>query len=247
MSKFYVYVHSRLNTGEPFYVGKGCAYRWASRHTRTAHWRNIVAKDGGFHNSFIARDLDEDLAFLVEVEMIDKLRRLGVRLANASNGGEGPSGMKLSDETKKKLSIINVGRKHSAETRAKMSEARVGKSGLWMRGRTPSAETRLKLSVAGVGRISTAVTKQKLRDNFLGRPLDEATKQKISEALRGRVSPKKGRPGKPHSEETRRRMSEAHLGRKPSPESIEKLRESQRVRWAKRKQMLELVLEKFSS
>lgn len=47
-----------------------------------------------------------------------------------------------------------------------------------------------------------------------------AVRQKMSKAIKGRVSPMKG---KHHTEETKRKIAEAHTGRKASPEIREKL------------------------
>ena len=45
-SNYYVYVHYRLDTGNPFYVGKGTKYRASCRQDRNKYWHNIVNKYG---------------------------------------------------------------------------------------------------------------------------------------------------------------------------------------------------------
>jgi len=192
-SDFYIYVHSRLSSGEPFYIGKGRGKRCGSGYRRNPHWKNVVAKDGGFYTSFIACDLDEDFAFLIEMEAIDKLRRLGTRLTNITNGGEGHSGQAPSAETRRKLSeslkankyIRTVpsrkGGVHSEESRRKMSKSgrlkvftdehrkniSVGLLGnSWNKGRKngpPSEETRKKIAAAHIGLKASAETLDKLR------------------------------------------------------------------------------------
>jgi hypothetical protein len=87
---FYVYVHTRADTGVPFYVGKGKGDRADSRHSRNPHWRNIEKKHG-MRVSIIASGLDEELAFLAEIELIDRYRRIGVQLSNQTIGGDGVS------------------------------------------------------------------------------------------------------------------------------------------------------------
>lgn len=54
---------------------------------------------------------------------------------NLANGGNGIGA--VSEETKRKLSKINKGRKLSEETKRKMSETRKGKSAYWNIGRIP--------------------------------------------------------------------------------------------------------------
>jgi hypothetical protein len=77
----------------------------------------------------VVKNVDEELAFLVEMECIDQLKKLGVNLCNMTNGGEGASGSKRSQETKNKLSAIRknlpnsmLGKKHKTESRKKQSE-----------------------------------------------------------------------------------------------------------------------------
>lgn len=125
---FYVYVHHRVDTGVPFYVGKGHGDRAWRTNSRNQHWRNIVAKTGAFDVELILQDVDEELAFLVEVEAIDRLRRTGVRLANVTNGGEGVSGLrrKQSAEEIAKRALANTGRKRSLEQRSRIAAAKAG-------------------------------------------------------------------------------------------------------------------------
>ena len=87
---FYIYAHHRNDSGALFYVGKGTGKRaWTIRSSgRNPHWQNIVRKHGRTVR-IVADGLDEELAFLGEVELIDKLRRLGADLTNTTEGGEG--------------------------------------------------------------------------------------------------------------------------------------------------------------
>lgn len=82
----------------------------------------------------------------------------------------------------------NKGKKHSDETRRKMSEVRKGKPA-WNKGLHHSEET-----------------KQKISEVLKGRTLSEEQKARISEAAKGNQNFK----GKHHSEETRQRISEAN-------------------------------------
>lgn len=87
-SDFYVYAHTRNDTGAIFYVGKGRGDRACLKKGRSEHWRRIEQKHGRTV-LMLAEGLDEELAFLVEQEAIDKLRMIGVQLVNMTDGGEG--------------------------------------------------------------------------------------------------------------------------------------------------------------
>jgi hypothetical protein len=86
---FYIYEHTRKDTGLPFYVGKGKGYRSASKQNRNVYWKRVVAKAGGYEIRYVAKNLDEELAYLCEQERIDQLKRLGIKLTNLTVGGEG--------------------------------------------------------------------------------------------------------------------------------------------------------------
>lgn len=86
---FYVYEHIRNDTNAIFYVGKGKKERAYRINNRNEYWNNIVNKCNGFTVRFVVKDLDEELAYLVEEERIDQLKRLGIKLANINAGGAG--------------------------------------------------------------------------------------------------------------------------------------------------------------
>lgn len=121
-SKFYVYEHIKADTKDVFYVGKGCRSRATQKDNRNKFWHNIVNKHG-FEVRFVAKNLDEELAFLVEEERIDQLKRIGIKLCNLTNGGEGSSGLVLSDEVKQLVSKRFKGKKLTEEHRKKCSDA----------------------------------------------------------------------------------------------------------------------------
>lgn len=191
-NSFYVYVHSRLSSGEPFYVGKGAGQRVYEHRGRSEHWKRIVAKDGGRYITFVARNLNEEFALLLECELIDHYRRFGVKLCNQTDGGDGMSGYrmtpeqranqsraqrghknnpgrKLSDETKAKLSLLKKskpGRKQSDEEKQMRREKMLGNK--WALGQIVSAETRALLSSQRKGKQFT-----------LGHKLTEEHKAKV--------------------------------------------------------------------
>jgi FMN phosphatase YigB (HAD superfamily) len=135
---YYVYEHYKPSSNIPFYVGKGKLKRAYSILGRNKYWQRIVAKYKGFEVKFIAKDIDEELAFLVEEERIDQLKKLNIKLCNMTNGGEGPSGFKLPKQALKKLSKIHKGKPKSQDWKNKVSLANTGKV------RTPEMKQRMK-------------------------------------------------------------------------------------------------------
>jgi hypothetical protein len=132
---YYIYQHRSADTNEIFYVGKGKDKRFCDKNKRGRYWKHYVAKHG-FVPEIIKDGLDEELAFLAEMECIDVYRRRGIKLINLTDGGEGCSGysMKHSEEQKAKWSIERKGTpsprkgvKLLDSTKEKISLARAGK------------------------------------------------------------------------------------------------------------------------
>ena len=137
-NNYYVYEHIRPDTMQVFYVGKGKGKRITIGKNgggeRNKHWHHIVNKASGFISRKIVENVDEELAFLAEQERIDQLKRLGVKLCNMTDGGEGASGTIVSKETREKMSKIHKGKTISDEQKKKMSESlkKVVKSKEWV-------------------------------------------------------------------------------------------------------------------
>lgn len=101
---FYVYEHIRPDTGAVFYVGKGSKKRAFNKFRNNPYWNNVVNKAGGFTVSFVATELDEELALLVEQERIDQLKKLKIVLTNVTDGGGGTAGLKHTEKARKGMS-----------------------------------------------------------------------------------------------------------------------------------------------
>lgn len=128
-------------------------------------------------------------------------------------------GVKMSDKQKKILSEINKGKKLSDETKQKISLGNIGKSknkgvlksdetkqkiSMSCSGKTFSEETKIKLSNKRKLRVITEETKLKISKSHNGKIISEKTKLKMSESA-------KKRKRKPHSEETKQKIREARL------------------------------------
>ena len=135
INRFYTYIYKRPD-GTPFYVGKGTGDRYL-RHLNKAKKQikskliviriiQKILKNG--QEPIIEKlidNVDEELAFFIEQECIDKFGRINNNtgiLANLTDGGEGSSGYKCSKKTKEKLRAANIGKKLSIEHKNKISK-----------------------------------------------------------------------------------------------------------------------------
>lgn len=110
---------------------------------------------------------------------------------NLTFGGEGVRGWKMSPERLEKNRLMSLGRKHTDETKRKISEAHKGSK------HTPEQN-------------------EANRQRRLGKKLSEETKRKISITSKGRPSHNKGNK---LSEKTRNRMSKSRTGSKRNEKS----------------------------
>jgi len=121
--KYYVYTHSRNDDNSYFYVGKGTGKRAWSKYDRNNLWHKIVKKHGytvkieGYFD-------DEEQAFWYEKYLISVFRNREYKLANFTDGGDGVSGYKHTEETRKKLSEISKEKYSNEEYAKKMAQIR---------------------------------------------------------------------------------------------------------------------------
>lgn len=109
----YVYRHIRLDTGTPFYVGKGSGTRaWCNNRNR--YWKNIV-KLTNYKIEIITNNLDDSSAFNLEAKLIKLYRSFGYCEANLADGGLGGNSGKTRIKTLeecRKISLAKQGGKH---------------------------------------------------------------------------------------------------------------------------------------
>jgi len=132
MSTIYgAYLHCRPD-GTPFYVGKGTVTRMNRMCTRNPYHTNITDKHGrGNILKGFMECSTEQIAFDLEMGIIKCLKRMGVRLANMSDGGEGPSGITAWNKGLKGVMPTpwnKGGAEYSDAIRKKMSDSRKGRS-----------------------------------------------------------------------------------------------------------------------
>lgn len=134
---YYVYAYLRTKdsdtalSGTPYYIGYG-----KNRRAFDKHHKIPVPKDKS-KIVFLYENLSQQEAKELEIQTISKYGRkdkgTGI-LLNLTDGGEGVSGMIHSDNTKELMSQKKIGennnffgKKHSEETRKRMSLAKKGK------------------------------------------------------------------------------------------------------------------------
>ncbi|HUS51673.1 MAG TPA: NUMOD3 domain-containing DNA-binding protein [Candidatus Paceibacterota bacterium] len=96
------------------------------------------------------------------------------KIAKEKEFGKWMNGKKLSEKTKRKISLANKGKKHSKETKKKMSIA--------SKGRKHSEETKRKMSIAKKGNHNSRGTEFKKGHKFTH---SQETKEKIRNKLKG--------------------------------------------------------------
>ena len=114
---FYVYLHRRKTDNSIFYVGKGKLYRAWTKNGRSDYWHNTVNKYG-YTVEILFDSLTEFEALQSEIDIIEECTYFGFNLINLTKGGQGLSGLKLSDITKKKIGDANRGLKRTEEQKS---------------------------------------------------------------------------------------------------------------------------------
>jgi group I intron endonuclease len=135
----------------------------------------------GFENfefSIICACKKEELSEL-ECKYIKDHNSFGKNGYNMTSGGEGRRDCKISEETKRKISLAGKGRVPSEETRKKLSLANMGhklteetkaKIRKTLTGKKLPSQQIEKIKVALSKRIIKDSTREKLRNNMLGKP-----------------------------------------------------------------------------
>lgn len=152
----YVYRHIRLDKNEPFYIGIGndTYYRRSRNKSRRNNlWKKIVSKTE-YEIEILFDNISYEFAQKKEIEFISLYGRINKgtgTLANLTDGGESLIGLvktkehidkirntlkgrKLPDTHRKNISLGQIGRIHSEESKLKMSISKKGKRNLLIAG-----------------------------------------------------------------------------------------------------------------
>lgn len=124
MKPIFVYVDKKLDSGEPFYIGKGNQTR-VNSFKRNKVWHRIALKHG-IIREVVLGTYDNAFALEEEIRLIDEfkthVRHAG---ANLTDGGEGTLGWDPTSNTRQRMRNAKLGRKFSDSHRNSMSLAHV--------------------------------------------------------------------------------------------------------------------------
>lgn len=191
--EYYIYEWIRLDTNEPFYVGKGKDNR-AYDNKKNKHFMDIVNYCSKNNVEVCVHILDDNLnettAYELEVWYIhDYIINFGFNMANKSWGGEGGDIVSMMSIEEKKLYS------------KKMSESLKGKN-------TGARSQEVKDKISRI-RIENGLSKGENNPMYRKDVKDFMDEASI---LRWKANISKSNIGKTHSEETKIKMSKARYG-----------------------------------
>lgn len=181
---------------EPIYIGKGKGNRPKRHFTLYKMYNNrfysklqSIIEDGYKPEFVILNDnLSEEESFIQEVYFIDLIGRKenGGTLTNLSDGGEGQSGYKFTDDVKSKMSADRTG------------------EGNGMFGKSHSDESKIKISLSKKG--STSNKKGKTLIQMYGKEKADEMINKLSNMASNRTGDKNSMFGRKHREDSINKM-----------------------------------------
>jgi len=156
MNNYYVYEWIRLDTNEPFYVGKGSGDRWKSMKRGNNHHFNNIVKSIPVSVNILHNDLEESTAFEYECWYINEYKYVnGYDIVNLTDGGDSPphgSGDKNN----------NYGNKWTLEQKLKASK-RIKESEVYLGTNNPRAT---KIMCVETGEIFSLIKDAAMKHNM---------------------------------------------------------------------------------
>jgi hypothetical protein len=160
----YIYAFRDPRTGEARYVGVACDMRKRFAHhkhlalhgdqTHKATWLRSLFAEGLIPDVDILEVVPADAWMEAERKWISHFRAEGCDLTNLTDGGEGTTGHRATEETRARQRAAHVGRPKSEAHKAAIAAAR--------KGHVKSAEHRARLSAALKGRVPVAANTARL-------------------------------------------------------------------------------------
>jgi hypothetical protein len=236
--KFYTYIHTRLDSGMVFYIGKGKGDRAFSAKGRNQRW-NRTAKKHGWEARIHAHFIEEADAFENEKTLISLYRELNHPLCNMSDGGEGASGVIPSAETRKKIGDASRGKPRpphviailrAANTGIKRTPEQIRANSEYRKGKKLNPETVKKIAAANTGQKRSEDARKNMSEAAKQRGISAETLMKAHLATRGMKRSKEfcakvtaALTGRPVSKETRDKIRSRHIGRVIPKETRDKI------------------------
>lgn len=174
--------------------------------THLGNWLRILVANGTKPAMVVLREVSVEQWKMAEERYICLARGLGMRLVNATDGGEG---ITMTPEIRSKISASRRGQKVSPETRAKIGASLTGELNYLFR-RKLTSETRAKISASMTGPLH----------HMFGKKQSPETIAKRVAKMTGALNPMFG---KKQSPETLVKRSAAMTGKKHSPETCAKI------------------------
>ena len=168
MNKFYVYAHFKPGESTPFYIGKGFGYRAYKKTGRATRWKNYVNKYGDPDVKLLYENLSEDEALKKETELIQQFGRIDNGtgpLINQTDGGDGVTGLRHSDEIKEVISKFSKERNADPQFRQYMRERHSGKNNPNYGGKHMTDEVKKRLSEKAKNRYKSDEERKKISES----------------------------------------------------------------------------------
>ena len=168
-SGIYKITVERLDRPNLFYVGqaKDLRFRFYSHTYFLRHGKHVNKKLQRAYNKYGKDKCKFDILLICGVEMLDFYEERIIKSLDCpemcnvfKEVVRNSKGVRLSEETKAKISAANKGRKRSAEFCKAVSDR--------MRGNKPSQETKEKTRIAMLGRTFSKETRRKLSERKKG-------------------------------------------------------------------------------
>jgi group I intron endonuclease len=163
---------------------------WVIRHRpeKDTHFARAIRKYG--RDAFVPCVIEETMEASLDEREIHWIAELGTfrNGYNSTEGGGGRRGYECSEETRERMRLKAIGRKHSSETIERIAAKRRGvkqdpviveKRAAGNRGKKRTDVTRARMSTAQLGHEVSAETRARISKAGLGRVTSEDTKRKL--------------------------------------------------------------------